>query len=382
MTPSLTSTNNYINFCDSTTLPITNGAQVRDGSCNPAPLGMIVPNAARPSSKFIFPTFGTTWPANQPLVVAVFVENFEGGFRTNSATNYMAAPQQLTEENLVRGYVGIVFEQMSSFTQTNPTNPNEFTLFQALTVRDTRVGGWSTIVESGLPEGIYRVTSFLRAENHQPVLVASSAGGASGDIIYFSVVGEGGAVNGTAPIIPSSVVAPSSSSGTGPRSTAFDSAPTEPGNSSSPAPVNVGAIAGGVVAGIAALCLVVLFVIFFMRRRKASESRLQQLQPRAFDSPYGGSTTSQNPLTGPNTLGSPNASVAPYSLVSSYTASMHSSNPVSASAPPNVAHSSIPVSVPVPANATSANEKRLPRVPVSPDRASVVSAAPSYRTNI
>lgn len=98
----------------------------------------------------------------------------------------MAAPQQLTEEGLVRGYVGIVFEQLSSFTQTEPMDPQRFVHFQALTTRDGRTGGWSAIVENGLPEGVYRVTAFLRAENHQPVLVSRSQGGAIGDIIYVS----------------------------------------------------------------------------------------------------------------------------------------------------------------------------------------------------
>jgi hypothetical protein len=119
--------------------------------------------------------------------VAVLVNNFDGGFRTNSQNNFMAAPQQLTDEGLVRGYVGIVIEELSSFTQTDPMDPQNFARFQALTTRDTRTGGWSTIVENGLPEGIYRATAFLRAENHQPILASTSVAGATGDIIYVSL---------------------------------------------------------------------------------------------------------------------------------------------------------------------------------------------------
>jgi hypothetical protein len=41
---SLTSTNNFINFCKTTSgVPLTNGQQVTGGSCNPAPVGAISP---------------------------------------------------------------------------------------------------------------------------------------------------------------------------------------------------------------------------------------------------------------------------------------------------------------------------------------------------
>ena len=38
---SLTSSNNFINFCATTKQPITNGKQITGGSCNPAPMGSI-----------------------------------------------------------------------------------------------------------------------------------------------------------------------------------------------------------------------------------------------------------------------------------------------------------------------------------------------------
>lgn len=444
---SLTSTNNYINFCAAfSNIPLTNGEQVRQGSCNPAPLGVIVPRASIPSSKFLFPTFGTVWTENQPFAVSVIVNNFEGGFRTNSATNYMAAPQQLTEEGIVRGYVVISIEEIPSFTSTEPTDPSRFTWFEALSVQG-RGGGWSTIIDSGLPSGIYRLSTSLRAENHQPILASTSVGGATGDVVYFTVVGEGGAANGTETAFPSSVVIPDRTSSGGPKSTSSGTAAGDSANSDGSSPVNVGAIAGGVVAGIAALCLVVFLVIFFLRKRKASRQQIHSdLEPHAFirgegnmvysgggtgGMSYSGSsgagmnysatgTGSMNyPATGnastnysatgnasmnysgegtasmnhsaignagrtfsgedattyPSTLGSPppfaspNTSSSPYSLVSPDTSrSTNSSAPVS--------------------NSTSSqsrpnayvSEKRLPQVPRSPDRSSVVSAAPSYRT--
>lgn len=39
ISPSLTSNNNFINFCMTQNVPLTNGKQVEDGSCNPTPVG-------------------------------------------------------------------------------------------------------------------------------------------------------------------------------------------------------------------------------------------------------------------------------------------------------------------------------------------------------
>jgi hypothetical protein len=57
---SLTSTNNFINFCLLSDLPLTNGQQITGGSCNPAPIGLIPSVENMPSSKFVTPpNFGT-----------------------------------------------------------------------------------------------------------------------------------------------------------------------------------------------------------------------------------------------------------------------------------------------------------------------------------
>ncbi|KAN0111872.1 hypothetical protein V8E52_008078 [Russula decolorans] len=53
--PSLTSSNNFINFCLTINLPLANGQQIKGGSCNTAPMGVIAPSINMPSSKFITP---------------------------------------------------------------------------------------------------------------------------------------------------------------------------------------------------------------------------------------------------------------------------------------------------------------------------------------
>jgi len=45
---SLTSKNNFINFCATTKQPITNGQQIKGGSCSPAPMGSIPSTANMP----------------------------------------------------------------------------------------------------------------------------------------------------------------------------------------------------------------------------------------------------------------------------------------------------------------------------------------------
>jgi hypothetical protein len=49
---SMTSANNFINFCKShPDKPITNGLQIKTGSCNPAPMGILASTINIPSCK-------------------------------------------------------------------------------------------------------------------------------------------------------------------------------------------------------------------------------------------------------------------------------------------------------------------------------------------
>lgn len=76
-----------INFCIGQT--ITNGQQIREGSCNPVPMGDIIPEANMPTSKFTFPeNFGTV-PANQAFTATIAVQNLDTGFFTNAQQKYV-----------------------------------------------------------------------------------------------------------------------------------------------------------------------------------------------------------------------------------------------------------------------------------------------------
>src|SRR5262245_51931882 len=94
--PSLTSSNNYINFCATVpNLPITNGKQIKTGSCNPAPMGIIPSTANMPSAKFVSPKNLDNIKENTPFTITMAIQGMEAGNFVNAASNYFSAPQQL-----------------------------------------------------------------------------------------------------------------------------------------------------------------------------------------------------------------------------------------------------------------------------------------------
>ncbi|KAI0077641.1 hypothetical protein K474DRAFT_1595531, partial [Panus rudis PR-1116 ss-1] len=189
--PSLTSTNNFINFCATVPqLPITNGQQIKTGSCNPAPMGVIAATTNMPSSKFQFPqNFGTV-KANTAFTIKMAISHLETGFFTNANENYFAAPQEVNDAGDIKGHSHVVIEQLTSLTQTEPNDPNKFAFFKGL--NDKAQGGVLTAdVTNGLPVGVYKLSSINSAANHQPALVAVAQHGSLDDVIYFTVTEDG-----------------------------------------------------------------------------------------------------------------------------------------------------------------------------------------------
>jgi hypothetical protein len=188
---SLTSTNNFINFCATTTLPLTSGTQVRTGFCNPAPMGVLPAATLMPSSKFTYPRNGDILAPNAPLTVGLAVTNFATGNFANEETSFMAAPQQLDSSGRILGHPFIVFEQFSP-GELDTTDPTTFTLFKGIQSPADSTGVVTTTL-AGLPTGFYRVTSMLATANGQPLLLPVIQHGAVDDTIYITVV-EGGAL--------------------------------------------------------------------------------------------------------------------------------------------------------------------------------------------
>lgn len=209
---SLTSTNNFINFCATVpNLPITNGQQITTGSCNPAPMGVIAASTNIPSSKFTNPKNLDTIPANQDFTVTMAVSNLETGNFVNAASNYYSAPQQVNSQGNIVGHTHIVIEQLDSLTQTTPTDPTKFAFFKGVDGAAVN-GAVSVDVTGGLPAGTYRMASINSAANHQPVLVAIAQHGSCDDQVYFTVGGNGAASGSAASSATGGAAAAASSS--------------------------------------------------------------------------------------------------------------------------------------------------------------------------
>jgi len=179
---SLTSTNNFINFCIGQT--ITNGLQVKAGSCNPVPMGDIIPKANMPSSKFTNPINFSTIPANTPFTASIAVQNMDTGFFTNAEKNYFAAPQQLNNGILV-AHSHIVIQALPAADSTAPLDPTTFAFFKGLNA--PAVGGvLSASVAAGLPAGNYRMASIHTSANHAPAVAAVAQHGFFDDMVYFT----------------------------------------------------------------------------------------------------------------------------------------------------------------------------------------------------
>jgi hypothetical protein len=193
---SLTSTNNFINFCLTVpNLPITNGKQITSGSCNPVIMGMIPSVDKMPSSKFAFPKNFGTIKAGETFTIEMAIRNMETGFFVNAQANYFAAPQTLNGGGQIKGHSHVVIEQLDSVDQTKPTNPKQFVFFKGLNSR-AQNGKLTATVDKGLQPGVYRLSSINTSSNHQPAIVPVAQHGSLDDSIYFTVTADGKPVQG------------------------------------------------------------------------------------------------------------------------------------------------------------------------------------------
>jgi hypothetical protein len=183
---SLTSTNNFINFCLTVNQPLTNGAQVLGGSCNPAPMGSIPAKGSMPSSKFIFPKNGGTVAANTDFTIQMGIKNLETGNFVNANENYFSAPQQLNAQGIIRGHSHVVIEAITALDSTTVLDPTVFAFFKGLNAAAVN-GVLTADVPSGLPAGAYKLSSINSAANHQPVLAPVAQHGSLDDVVYFTV---------------------------------------------------------------------------------------------------------------------------------------------------------------------------------------------------
>ncbi|RPD62601.1 hypothetical protein L226DRAFT_327636 [Lentinus tigrinus ALCF2SS1-7] len=185
--PSLTSTNNFINFClQFPGKAQTNGKQVIEGSCNATPMGVIAAKDKMPFAKFQNPTNGGTIPANKDFNIDVLVKNMELGHFTNPDTTFHMAPQVVNDAGLIKGHSHVVVQAIASADSKDPLDPTKFAFFKGLNDKGNN-GVLSVTVPGGLPKGTYRVATINSSANHQPALVAIAQRGSLDDMVYFTV---------------------------------------------------------------------------------------------------------------------------------------------------------------------------------------------------
>lgn len=182
---SLTSTNNFINFCATVNKPLTNGQQIKTGSCNPAPMGVIAATTNMPAAKFVSPTNGQNIQANTAFNIQMAVNNLETGNFVNADTNYYSAPQQVNAQGTIVGHSHFTVQAVPSFTSTTPLDSTVFAFFKGVNGA-AQNGVLTESVTNGLPAGTYRLCSINTDANHTPCLVAVAQHGSLDDCVYVS----------------------------------------------------------------------------------------------------------------------------------------------------------------------------------------------------
>jgi hypothetical protein len=188
---SLTSTNNFINFCLTQDTALTDGQQKVEGSCNPTPMGRIISLDVSPSAKFLFPkNTDSSLQANQAFTIQLKARNMQLGNFVNAQSNYYAAPQQVNGQGIVIGHSHVVIEFMAAFDSTEPLDPLDFEFFKGINGPADNNGIVAVAVDKGVKAGFHRLCTINTAANHQPVLVSNAQHGSLDDCVYFAV-GQG-----------------------------------------------------------------------------------------------------------------------------------------------------------------------------------------------
>ncbi|EHA46142.1 hypothetical protein MGG_02851 [Pyricularia oryzae 70-15] len=185
---------NFINFCAKKTL--TDGKQLRGGSCSPVIQGDIPAAAKMVSTVIINPKNGDKIPAQKSFNVQVKIANMKLGSFTNAQNTYYTAPQQL-EGGVVVGHTHVTIQDLGgTMNPTQPLNAEQFAFFKGINDAGDGNGGLQAPVDGGLPPGMYRLCSMCGASNHQPAIMPVAQRGAQDDCVRFEVIDDGGNGNG------------------------------------------------------------------------------------------------------------------------------------------------------------------------------------------
>ncbi|KAF1916120.1 hypothetical protein BDU57DRAFT_434582, partial [Ampelomyces quisqualis] len=176
---------NFINFCQGKTL--TNGLQVREGSCNGIVMGDIPATNQMVSTVFKNPTNGQTIGSGEEINFTVQIANLQAGTFTNPDVTYYSAPQSLQGGQIV-GHTHITVQDLNGDINTQtPPDAETFAFFKGINDAGNGNGELSAALAAGLPDGVYRACSMTSASNHQPVIMPVAQRGAQDDCVRFTV---------------------------------------------------------------------------------------------------------------------------------------------------------------------------------------------------
>lgn len=196
---------NFINFCSGKTL--TNGLQIKTGSCNGVVMGEIPAQTNMVSTILLFPAHNDEITALQTFNISLRIAHLDPGHFTNATSTYYSAPQALNEAGDVVGHTHVTVQDLgNSLTPTQPLDASKFVFFKGINDAGDGKGLLQAVVTGGLPAGNYRVCTMSGASNHQPVLMPVAQRGTQEDCNKFTVKGGGnggaatggGAANGAA----------------------------------------------------------------------------------------------------------------------------------------------------------------------------------------
>ncbi|KAG4433760.1 Pathogenicity cluster 5 protein d [Cadophora sp. M221] len=187
---------NFINFCKGQT--ITNGLQVKAGSCNGIVMGKIPSTANMITGIITSPKPMEDLDPNQTFTVSVQTKGLAAGAFTNAQETYYSAPQDLDGSGKIIGHTHLTIQDLgNSLAPTQPPDPVSFVFFKGVNDNGNGNGLLSATVTGGLPAGNYRVCSMTSSANHQPVLMPVAQRGAQDDCQKFTVgAGNGNAAGG------------------------------------------------------------------------------------------------------------------------------------------------------------------------------------------
>ncbi|KAK3355172.1 hypothetical protein B0H65DRAFT_38832 [Neurospora tetraspora] len=182
---------NFINFCNGQTL--TNGLQIKTGSCNGIPMGKIPSTDKMISTVVLNPKNNDNLQAGKTFTVKVKLSNIALGSFTNATSTYYSAPQDLDGSGKVIGHTHVTVQNTgNTLNPTEPLDATQFVFFKGINDAGDGQGTLSTDVTGGLPAGNYRICTMTSAANHQPVLMPVAQRGSQEDCRYFTVSNNGG----------------------------------------------------------------------------------------------------------------------------------------------------------------------------------------------